>query len=85
MTVDKAKVSAIGRSIYRENIRPHLKAAEKGKIVVIDVNSGDYEIDSDDLSAILRLLERRPDAFTWIERVGYPTAYYMSERVTPSQ
>ena len=34
-------------------------------------NSGDYEIDYDDAAALFNLLERRPDAFTWSERVGY--------------
>lgn len=66
-----------GRAMYEEKILPLLKSDDRGKVVVIDVNSGDYEIDSDDAAALFRLLERRPDAFTWTERVGYPVAHRM--------
>ena len=44
-------------------------------MVVIDVLSGDYEVGEDDLTATLSLFERRPDALTWGERIGYPAAY----------
>ena len=50
-------------------------------MVVIDVNTGDYEID-DDLTATLRLCVRDPGAITWGERVGYPAPYRMSSRAT---
>jgi len=52
-------------------VDPH----EKGKFVVIDIYSGDYEIDERDADASVRLLNRRPDALTWAVRVGYPTPY----------
>ena len=37
-------VAATGRAIYNEKIRDTLGPEDKGKVVVIDVNSGDYEI-----------------------------------------
>ena len=55
-----------------------------GRMVVIDVNTGDYEIADDDLTATLRLIERQPDAITWGELVGYPAPYYMRSPV-PNQ
>ena len=64
-----------GEAIYRERIRHLLEPREKGKFVVIDVYSGDYEIDERDADASVRLLSRHPDAVTWAVRVGYPTAY----------
>jgi hypothetical protein len=38
--------------------------------VLIDVESGDYEIDSNELAAEQRLHARRPDAQVWMLRVG---------------
>ena len=67
-------IAALGKSLYKGMIT-ELEATHKGKMVVIDVLSGDFEIGDDDLTATLRLFERRPDALTWGERVGYPAAY----------
>ena len=77
MVAKREDASFAGRTIYKEKILPLLKADDKGKVVVIDVNSGDYEIDYDDAAAMFRLIERRPDAFTWSERVGYPAVHRM--------
>ena len=46
----------------------------KGAFVVIDVESGDYEIDARDADATYRLLQRRPDGYTYAFRVSFPTA-----------
>ena len=73
MTVNEADAPAIGRAIYNEKILDTLGPQDKGKVVVIDVNSGDYEVAENHLTAALRLRERRPGAYTWAERVGYPT------------
>ena len=64
--------------VYIERIKPLIKYEEdKGKFVVIDVNSGDYEIDRRDAVATRRLLDRRPGAYTYAIRIGHPTAYRM--------
>ena len=63
MPSNKDITAATGRAIYKEKILPLMKEEDKGKVVVIDVNSGDYEIDYDDAAAMFRLLERRPDGF----------------------
>ena len=84
MTVNTADVATVGRAIYHKKILPTLGPEDGNKLVVIDVNSGDYEIDADDMAAVTRLLERRPDAYTWLERVGHPAAYHMGS-LLPSQ
>ena len=80
MEFNKEDAPAIGRAIYREKIRPTLGPEHKGKIVVIDVKSGDYEIADRHITAARQLRKRRPDAFTWEERVDMPITY----RVHPS-
>ena len=76
MAVAKADIAPLGKGMYAR-LRPQLEAEHWGKMVVIDVNSGDYEIADDDLTATLRLFERRPSALTWGERVGCRAPYFM--------
>ena len=64
-----------GQAIYEERIRHLVDPQQKGKFVVIDVYSGDYEVHKRDADASRKLLKRRPDAMTWAVRVGYPTVY----------
>ena len=76
MSVKSKYVPEVGEAMY-EKIRAEMEANHWGKMVVIDVNTGDYEIADDDLTATMRLFERRPNAITWGELVGYPAPYYM--------
>ena len=76
MSVKKKYVPEVGKAMY-EKIRAEMEANHWGKMVVIDVNTGDREIADDDLTATMRLFERRPNAITWGELVGYPAPYYM--------
>ena len=66
-----------GRAIYDEKIRHIVEAdpSQKGRVVVIDIYTGEYEIADSDGEALRRLLDRCPDAHTWAERVGYPAVY----------
>ena len=75
----KPDVSLRGRQLYHHRIRQEA-ALEKGQFVVIDVDSGDYEVGDTENDAWAGLRERRPDAITWVERVGYPTPYKMVSR-----
>ena len=68
-------IAARGEAIYKERIRPKVKSVAKGSFVVIDIESGDYEVDAGDASATRRLLNRRPKAVTYGVRVGHRAAY----------
>ena len=69
------EVAARGDAIYRDQILPEIEPPPKGTFVVIDIESGDYEIDERDLTATLKLLKRRPAAMTYAVRVGYRAPY----------
>ena len=60
-----------GGEIYEHMIRPKLHRRDKGKYVAIDIESGEYELSEDELTACDRLHERIPDSQTWLVRVGY--------------
>ena len=64
-----------GRKLYEERIKASVDPIHYGKFVVIDLDTGDYEIDKRHISAIKKLRERRPGALTYGIRVGFPSAY----------
>jgi hypothetical protein len=59
-----------GEEIYERDILPHLKSDDDGKFVLIDIETGDYELDADEMAGSDRLFARRPDAQVWFRRVG---------------
>jgi hypothetical protein len=76
----KEEFARRGQEIYDRVIRPALRPEDDGKFVAIDIETGDYEMDQDDRTAVERLLRRRSDAQTWLERVGEPAAYRLGGR-----
>lgn len=64
-----------GEELLVGKVLPHLDAAHAGEYVVIDVASGDFEVDRDDLDATTRLLARHPGALTYARRIGKAAAY----------
>jgi len=70
-----SEVAEIGERIYRERIREIVWPEQEGKFLVMDIDSGDYEIDEKDIRASLRLHERRPEGILYGVRIGSDTAY----------
>jgi hypothetical protein len=60
-----------GDEIYLEHVRPKLTKKDVGKFAAIDIETGEFEIDRDELKAGDKLLKRLPDAQIWMVRVGY--------------
>jgi hypothetical protein len=75
MPYTSQEVSELGETIYNQRIREKVENKYKGKFVVIDIETGDYEIDVDDLTATKRLLAKRPNAVAYGVRIGFSTAY----------
>ena len=72
----KKEICARGEEIYQEQIKPLVEPQEKGKFVVIDIESEDYEIAPEHMAATRRLKERRPDSVRYLGRIGYPSAFH---------
>lgn len=70
-----------GIDVYEQRIRPQVEAAHHGKIVALDVDSGDFAIADDTLAASRQLLARQPDAQIWCVRIGYPAVHRFGPRV----
>jgi len=76
----KEEFARRGQEIYDHAIRPRVEAGNEGKFVAIDIETGAYEIDTDDYTATERLLARKPDAQIWLLRVGHRAAYRIGLR-----
>jgi len=71
--LDEASREEFGRLAdvaYEKYVEPNLTPSDKDKFVALDVSSGAYEIDADELAAIHRLRDGHPDAAAWLVRVG---------------
>lgn len=60
---------------YETKIRAEVEAGNKGKFLVIDVATGEYEVDADEVAALKRIIERLPEGRRLMMRIGYRTAY----------
>ncbi len=63
-----------GEAVYSNEIRARVEPTYNGQYVVLDVESGDYDVDANKLAALDRLLARRPEAVPYIVRAGHLTA-----------
>jgi hypothetical protein len=62
----------LGEEIYERDIRAKVEKDHFGEVLVLDIESGDYEIDENHLDALTRLKARRPESVCYALRVGYP-------------
>ncbi|HWE35713.1 MAG TPA: hypothetical protein VG406_04010 [Isosphaeraceae bacterium] len=67
---NKEEFARRGDAIFERDVRPLVAAGDEGKYVAIDVETGAFEVDADELAASDRLLARVPDAQTWLRRIG---------------
>jgi hypothetical protein len=66
----KEEFAQRGDRWYETEIRQKVEAGNHGKIVAIDLETGDFEVDAREIAACSRLEARHPDAQIWIVRVG---------------
>jgi hypothetical protein len=66
----KEEFARRGDEIYDAQVRPHLKAEDEGKFAAIDIETGTFAIDEDELEACDKLNARLPDAQIWLVRIG---------------
>jgi hypothetical protein len=59
-----------GDFIYESQVRSQVEAGNSGKIVAIDIETGEFEVDASEIDACSRLEAHHPDAQIWVVRVG---------------
>ncbi len=66
----KEEIAERGEEIYERDVKPTVTDEDDGKFVLIDIESGEFEVDFDEQNAGDRLRERAPDAQIWLRKVG---------------
>ena len=75
MNYTSCEVESRGEAIYVQQIRDKVISRHKGEFLVVDIETGEYEIHADDLVDTKQLLARYPNAVIYGLRIGYPSAY----------
>lgn len=70
------EISDRGEALYQQSIRAKVETEENiGKIISIDIETGDYEIDSDVLAPARRLQAKHSGAAIYGKRIGYNAVF----------
>ena len=81
--LDGEEILLRGKEIYDLEIRRLVETEENiGKIVSIDILSGDYEVDQDLLATCHRLQSRHQNPVLWTERIGFNAVYAVGGTLT---
>ena len=67
----KEEFARRGDEIYESQVRQQVEEGNHGKIVAIDIETGDFEVADDSLSAAKQLLKRLPEAQIFGIRIGH--------------
>lgn len=73
--ISSDEVSRLGRRLYDDQIRQQVEPQYDGKLVVIGVESGEFEVDENEIVAVDRALAKHPDAALYTVRAGARTAH----------
>jgi hypothetical protein len=69
------EIARRGDEIYKSEVRPQLKRSDKGRFAAIDIETHEFALADDVLSASHQLRARVPEAQVWLVRVGFPYVY----------
>jgi hypothetical protein len=79
----KTEFAERGDAIFENVVQQRLRAEEIDHFVAIDIESSEYEVDTDELTACQRLRKRIPAAQIWIVRAGSPFVHRFGGRNSP--
>ena len=81
--LSKEEFAALAKEIYYRDIRPQVIDEHRGEFLVLEVESGDYEIAVDMLDAEDRLKARHPQGRFYGIRVGFKAALSLGGYLSP--
>ena len=73
--LSREEVARRAKKLYESSIRQRVEVEQNiGKMVIIDIETGDYEIDKTGLQASRNLSKKHPNARLFGIRIGYNVA-----------
>ena len=79
------EIERLGQELYEQKIRAKVEPGNEGKICMIDVETGGYEIGDTMLETSGRMLARHPGAVLWAVRIGYDVVYSFGGGMEPTK
>jgi hypothetical protein len=77
------EITRRGKELYGSRIRDEVETADNiGKLVSINIETGDYEIGDDLVATSRRLQSKQADAAIWTERIGFNAVYAVGGTLT---
>lgn len=76
----KEELARRGKDLYESQVRQQVEQNNFGKIVAIEIETGNFEIDENVVPATNRLFERNPDAQPWVIRIGHRAVDHFGAR-----
>ncbi len=74
-----------GKALYEQNIRAQVQEGNRGKYLVIDVLTGDYEMGENHLDTAKRARVKHPDAPLYGMRIGYKAIASFGASLRPDE
>ena len=75
------RIADAGQRIYEDRLRRKLEPRYIGKIVAIEVESGDYFVGDTLHEATRKARKEYPDSVFYSVKVGYPAVYSFASRM----
>ncbi len=72
VTIDREAFARRAEEYYDRVLRAKLEPEHRGEYLYLDVDTGDYELDADQLAAMQKARAKHPGTLFYILRVGYP-------------
>jgi hypothetical protein len=70
-----------GQALYDQTIREKVEPSHHGEFLVVDIETGEFEIDASELAALERAQAKHPGAALYLMRVGYRAAHRIGGRL----
>ena len=82
---DRHEIARRGEEIYEREFKKKLEPTHTGKFLVIDIDTGNSEMDTDEVAAFQRAMARNPDGRRYLKRIGFPAAHRLGGRMGVGQ
>jgi hypothetical protein len=76
----KEELAQRGQELYESQIQQQVATNNEGKIVAIDVETGNFQVAENILPATRPLFEKKPHAQPWVIRIGHRAVYHFGAR-----
>jgi len=76
----KEELARRGQELYESGIRQQVETGNDGKIVAIDIETREFEVDETVMGATDRQFERQLDNQPWSLRIGQSAYYHFGSR-----